>query len=34
MLFDSVSYGRAGRPLTPAQKELIVLTVRHVPEGG
>ena len=34
MLFDIVSYGRGGKPLTPAQKELIALTVRQVPEGG
>jgi hypothetical protein len=31
MLLDIVSYGRAGKPLTPAQKELIALTVRRVP---
>jgi hypothetical protein len=32
MLLDIVSYGRAGKPFTPAQKELIALTVRRVPE--
>lgn len=32
MLLDIASYGRAGKPLTPAQKELIALTVRRVPE--
>jgi hypothetical protein len=31
-LLDIVSYGRGGKPLTPAQKELIALTVRRVPE--
>jgi hypothetical protein len=32
MLLDIVSYGRAGKPLAPAQKELIALTVRRIPE--
>jgi hypothetical protein len=32
MLLDIASYGRAGQSLTPAQKELIALTVRRVPE--
>jgi type IV secretory pathway VirD2 relaxase len=32
MLLDIVSYGRGGKPLTPAQKERIALTVRRVPE--
>ena len=32
MLLDIVSYGRGGKPLTPAQKEHIALTVRRVPE--
>ena len=31
-LLDIVSYGRGGKSLTPAQKELIALTVRRVPE--
>src|SRR5271163_2963545 len=31
-LLDIVSYGRAGKPLTKAQKEHIALTVRRVPE--
>jgi hypothetical protein len=31
-LLDIVSYGRGGKPLTPAQKEHIALTVRRVPE--
>jgi hypothetical protein len=31
-LLDIVSYGRGGKPLTKAQKEHIVLTVRRVPE--
>jgi type IV secretory pathway VirD2 relaxase len=31
-LLDIVSYGRGGRALTPAQRELIALTVRRVPE--
>jgi MobA/VirD2-like, nuclease domain len=31
-LLDIVSYGRAGRPPTPAQREHIALTVRKVPE--
>ena len=32
VLLDIVSYGRGGKPLTPAQKEHIALTVRRVPE--
>jgi hypothetical protein len=32
MLLDIVSYGRGGRPFTPAQRELIARTVRRVPE--
>jgi hypothetical protein len=32
VLLDIVSYGRGGKPLTPAQKEHIGLTVRRVPE--
>jgi Relaxase/Mobilisation nuclease domain len=32
VLLDIVSYGRAGKSFTPAQKELIALTVRLVPE--
>ena len=32
MLLDIVSYGRAGKPLAPAQKELIALTVQRIPE--
>jgi type IV secretory pathway VirD2 relaxase len=32
MLLDIVSYGQGGKPLTPAQKEQIALTVRRVPE--
>jgi hypothetical protein len=32
MLLDIVAYGRAGKPLTPAQKEFIALTVRRVSE--
>src|SRR5271167_2114900 len=31
-LLDIVSYGRAGKPLTKAQKEHIALTARRVPE--
>jgi relaxase-like protein len=31
-ILDVVSYGRGGKPLTPAQKELIARTVRRVPE--
>jgi len=31
-MLDIVSYGRGGKSLTPAQKELVARTVRRVPE--
>ena len=31
-ILDIVSYGRGGKSLTPAQRELVARTVRRVPE--